>query len=60
MGKYFIPIAIGICLLSTAVITAVGQNFISRHPDRELCVESRSCAINYMHHLETKENQEQE
>lgn len=60
MEKYFIPIVIGICLLSTAAITAVGQDYISKHPDRELCVESRSCAINYMHNLEKINQKEQE
>jgi hypothetical protein len=49
MEKFFLPFVIVALLLSTTVMMAVGQDFISKHPDQEICVESRSCAINWQH-----------
>lgn len=52
MEKYFIPLIIVVLLLSTAAVTVTGQDFINKNPDREICVKSRSCAINYINNLE--------
>jgi hypothetical protein len=55
MEKYFMPLIIVVLLVSTAAVTAIGQDFINKNPDREICVKSRSCAINYMNNLEKEE-----
>lgn len=55
MEKYFLPVVIAVVILSTAAITSIGQDFINKNPDQEICVESRSCAINYMNQLEKDE-----
>ncbi len=52
MEKYFLPLFILVIILSTATVAAVGQNYINKNPDQEICVKSRSCAINYMNKLE--------
>lgn len=52
MEKYFLPLVIAFLLLSTIAISAIGENYMSKNPDQEICVESRSCAINYMNKLE--------
>ena len=53
MEKFFLQLVIIIFLVSTVAITAIGQGYISKNPDQKICVESRSCAINYMNNLET-------
>lgn len=52
MEKFFLRFVITIFLVSTVAVTAVGQDYIRKNPDQEICVESRSCAINYMNNLE--------
>lgn len=58
MEKIFLPLVIAVILLSTIAVTAVGRDHISRNPDQDICVQSRSCAINYMNNLE-KDNENQ-
>jgi len=55
MEKFFFPLIIAIFLLSTIAVTAIGQEHISKNPDQVICVESRSCAINYMNNLEKEQ-----
>lgn len=55
MEKFFLPLIIAVLLVSTAAVTAIGQDYINKSPDQEICVESRSCAINYMNKLEKGE-----
>ena len=55
MEKYFIPLVIAVFILSTAAVAAIGQDYIKKHQGETICVESRSCAINYMNNLEQKE-----
>lgn len=55
MEKLFLPLIIAVLLLSTTAVTAIGQNHINKNPDQEICVESRSCAINYMNKLEKEQ-----
>ena len=52
MEKYFIPLVIAVFILSTAAVAAIGQDYIKKHQGEEICVESRSCAINYMNNLD--------
>lgn len=52
MEKYFLPFVISICLLSAMAFMAVGDTYLSKNSNQDICVESRSCAINYMNHLE--------
>ena len=52
MEKFFLRIVIIIFLVSTVAVTAIGQDYIRKNPDQKICVESRSCAINYMNNLE--------
>jgi hypothetical protein len=50
MEKLFIRAA-GVFILVTAVAAAAFlQNYINDHPAK-ICVESKSCAINYMNNL---------
>ena len=51
MEKFFLRFVIIIFLVSTVAVTAIGQDYIRKNPDQEICVESRSCAINYMNNL---------
>lgn len=55
MEKFFLPLIIAIFLLSTLAVTAVGQEHISKNQEQKICVESRSCAINYMNNLEKEQ-----
>ena len=52
MEKVFLKFVIIIFLVSTVAVTAIGQDHIRQNPDREICVETRSCAINYMNKLD--------
>jgi len=52
MEKFFLQLVIIIFLVSTVAVTAIGQDYIRKNPDQEICVEGRSCAINYMNNLE--------
>lgn len=52
MEKFFLQFVIIIFLVSTVAVTAIGQNYINKNPDQKICVESRSCAINYMNNLD--------
>ncbi len=51
MEKFFLQFVIIIFLVSTIAVTAIGQDYIRKNLDQEICVESRSCAINYMNNL---------
>jgi len=55
MEKFFLPFVITVFLLSTVAVTAIGQNYINHNSDQDICVESRSCAINYMNNLEKEQ-----
>lgn len=55
MEKYFLPLVLAVFLLSTVAVTAIGQDYIKEHRGEALCVESRSCAINYVNKLEKDE-----
>lgn len=55
MEKYFIPLAIAVFILSTAAVAAIGQDYIKEHQGEKICVESRSCAINFMNNLEKEQ-----
>ncbi len=55
MEKYFLPFIISVCLISTMVLVVVGDDYLSKNPDKDICVESRSCAINYMNKLEQEQ-----
>lgn len=55
MEKYFIPLVIAVFILSTSVVAAIGQDYIKKHQGEEICVESRSCAINYMNNLDKEQ-----
>ena len=55
MEKHFLPFAIIVFILSTIAVTAIGQDYLNRNPDQKLCVESRSCAINFMNKLEEEQ-----
>jgi len=55
MEKYFIPLVIAVFILSTTAVAAVGQDYIKKNQGEKICVESRSCAINYMNNLEKDE-----
>lgn len=55
MEKFFLPLVIAFLLLSTIAISAIGENYTSRNPDQEICVESRSCAINYINNLKKEQ-----
>ena len=52
MEKYFLTLVIAIFVLSTITVTAIGQDYIKKHQGEQICVESRSCAINYVNNLE--------
>jgi len=52
MEKYFLPLVAAVFLLSTITVAAIGQDYIKKHQGEQICVESRSCAINYMNNLE--------
>ena len=47
MEKYFLPVIIIVFLFSTVTMTVIGQDYINNNPDRDICVKSRSCAINW-------------
>ena len=55
MEKYFLPFVIIFFLTSTVAAAAFGQDYIGKHPGQKICVESRSCAINYMNNLEKEQ-----
>jgi hypothetical protein len=55
MEKYFIPLVIAVFILSTATVTAIGQDYIKKHQGETICVESRSCAINYMNNIDKEQ-----
>jgi len=55
MEKRFLPFAILIFILSTIAVAAIGQNHLNQNPGEKICVESRSCAINYMNKLEEEQ-----
>jgi hypothetical protein len=59
MEKLFIR-AVAVFFLVTAVAAgAFVQNYINDHPGK-ICVESKSCAINYMNNLNKQNDEEQE
>lgn len=54
MEKYFIPLVIAVFFLSTVAVATVGQDYIKKHQGEDICVKSRSCAINYVNNLNDK------
>ena len=60
MEKLFFQLVLIIFLVSTVAVTAIGQDYIRKNPDQDICVESRSCAINYMNKLQDDENQQKD
>ena len=59
MEKRFIPFVLTIFILSTIAVAAIGQYHISQNPNEKICVESRSCAINYMNKLEQNDKEQE-
>lgn len=55
MEKYFIPFVIIIMVMSTIVVAAAGDRHLSNTQGEKICVQSRSCAINYMNKLESEQ-----
>lgn len=55
MEKFFIPFVIAVFLISTIAVTAIGQDYIKKNQGAEICVESRSCAVNYMNNMEKED-----
>lgn len=55
MEKYFVPLVIAVFILSTTAVAAIGQDYIKKHQGETICVESRSCAINYMNNLDKEQ-----
>jgi hypothetical protein len=54
MEKYFMPFVIIIMIMSTIVVAAAGDHYLSSRQGEKICVQSRSCAINYMNKLESE------
>jgi hypothetical protein len=55
MEKLFLPLVIAFLILSTMAISAIGEDHLSKRGDQQICVESRSCAINYMNKLRSEQ-----
>lgn len=56
MYKYFMPFVIIFILMSTIVVVAAGDRSFKSREGEEICVQSRSCAINYMNNLKKNDN----
>lgn len=54
MEKLFLRIAVVFFLVTTVAAAAFVQGYINDHPGK-ICVESKSCAINYMNKLEKEQ-----
>lgn len=52
MEKFFIPSVLVIFFISTIIVAVAGESHFERFRNEKICVESRSCAINYMNKLE--------
>ena len=58
MVRFFIPSVLVIFFVSAVVVAVAGEAHFDRYRNEKICVESRSCAINYMNKLE-KEKEDQ-
>ncbi|MBR0596340.1 hypothetical protein [Sinanaerobacter chloroacetimidivorans] len=54
MEKYLMPVALVILILSTVMITIIGEANADDMARDGACIESRSCAIRYIDRLEEK------
>jgi hypothetical protein len=58
MERFFIPSVLVIFFISTVIVAVAGESHFERYRNEKICVESRSCAINYINKLEKNdENQ---
>ena len=55
MEKRFILIAALMIAVSAMIFAAAGNRYTAQNPDSDICVKSKSCAINYMNHLEKEQ-----
>lgn len=55
MEKFFMPFVIMIFVVSTVIIAVALEFNVSRNSDKDICVESRSCAIRYINNLEKEQ-----
>lgn len=51
MNKYIVLLVIIMLALSTVFVAAIGDPRVDSNGDK-ICVQSRSCAINYMNNLD--------
>jgi hypothetical protein len=54
MKKFFIPLIILFVITATVSFVIAGEEIFRKNPQDKICVESRSCAVNYMNNLEKK------
>jgi len=59
MEKLFLRAAAVFFLVTAVAAAAFVQNYIIDHPEK-ICVESKSCAINFMNNLNKQNDEEQE
>lgn len=51
MEKFFLPLVLIIVVISVLTFVTAGDAYLTKRGDQEICVKSKSCAINYMNKL---------